>query len=206
MLQSEFKRIRNDLSEWVHIDKWRYPLAATLTCKKAIKDSDGCMRRPVTEDMCRGNLHHAMNVLGHSILGSARSKKQRIPIFPVLERNTEGRFHYHAIIDVPKGVDHRFLIKLDSIWRGSHLGYQETNFQIADQGWVRYMLKGRSKGANYLDAIDVGNLVLPIDPPLIAKAGLDTLAAPWYKRDPIRAWIKLLQGFRRAEQEWKFPY
>jgi hypothetical protein len=205
MLQSELKRIQNDLSHWFHIDKWRYPLAVTLTCKKAINGNDGYMR--VTEEMCRTNLRHVMNVLNHAILGSAQSKKQRIPILPVLERNAEGRLHYHAIIDVPKGVDHRFLIKLDSIWRGSHMGYKETDFQIAeDQGWVRYILKPRSKADYYLDAIDVGNLVLPIEPPLIAKAGLETLFAPWYKPDPIRAWIRFQQGMRRSALEEQYPY
>jgi hypothetical protein len=204
MLQSDFRRIQHELSDWIHIDKWRYPLAVTLTCKKAIKGSDGYLR-PVTEEMCRTNLRHVMNALNHRILGSAQSKKQRIPIFPILERNAEGRLHYHAIIDVPQEVGDRFIRELDCIWIWSHIGYRETDVQIAeDQGWVRYILKGRSK-PNYLDSIDVDNLVPPIDPPLIAKAGLNTFPT-WPQRDPIRAWIRLLQALRTPELDEQCLY
>jgi hypothetical protein len=202
MLKRDFIQIKAALADWVHIDKWQYPLSTTLTCRKALPDPLGYLR-PVTEQDCHQNLRHVMRIMNQSFLGSARSKKERIPIFPVLESSADGRFHYHAIIDVPEGVDARFVQKLECAWRTSRVGYREMDFQIAyNQGWVEYILKDRSK-AHYLDAIDLGNLELPTARRLKARGGCKYEYPQWYVHDPIKQWIELVQAFKRAKADLK---
>lgn len=46
---------------------------------------------------------------------------------------------------------------MESAWKSTDWGHNEMDFQVADQGWLRYMAKSRSK-VDLAGAIDWDNL------------------------------------------------
>ena len=75
-----------------------------------------------------------------------------------MERDAQGRPHFHLAIDRPGHIAHeRFVELINDIWRSTRWGYEQTHIlPYADEGWLRYMAKFRTK-ANFADSIDWEN-------------------------------------------------
>jgi hypothetical protein len=129
------------------------PTALTLTMKKRAGG------RNADHIIASTNFRHFINRLSHALLG-ARAKRygNRLKTFAVIERNADGRLHYHAMIDRP---DHCSLDEFRAVttdqWQRTEFGYRHIDIKgEADAGWADYMLKFRQK-ASLLDAIDWTN-------------------------------------------------
>jgi hypothetical protein len=87
---------------------------------------------------------------------------KRLKVIPILEKLTNGRWHYHAAIEPPKHLSAEvFEALIRDCWHKTDWGYQELLIRPnADRGWVDYMLKTRQKSAleTWADSIDWGNL------------------------------------------------
>ena len=71
----------------------------------------------------------------------------RFEIVAVMERNEDGRLHYHLAVEVPSNTSkERFLSLIIDTWRTSDFGYKEAHLeQMSDRGWINYMMKFRTK-------------------------------------------------------------
>ena len=72
---------------------------------------------------------------------------KRLRVIPVLEKETDGRWHYHAAIEPPIHIGFEEFAKLiGACWSRTHWGYEKIQVrQNANQGWIDYMLKPRQK-------------------------------------------------------------
>ena len=79
-------------------------------------------------------------------------------VIPVIESDRSGREHYHAAIDRPAHISRRdFENMILECWAKSRWGYRQIKvIPGADEGWIDYMTKRRSK-PNYADAFDWEN-------------------------------------------------
>jgi hypothetical protein len=151
------KQIRAAFLARYSIEGWEKPLAITLTLKRALQADGGWVTG--NEHHYSGALKHALNVVNHRCFGPRwRSKGHRVKAIAVLETNASGRCHYHLAVDCPAHKTGAwFLDAMKGAWKSTDWGHNEMDFQVADQGWLRYMAKSRSKG-DLADAIDWDNL------------------------------------------------
>jgi hypothetical protein len=145
---------RAKLIQYFDLRTFSHPCAVTLTMKKR---SQGEANDPIKASR---NFRHFVNRLSCSLLGSAAKRYgRRIQTIPVVERNAEGRLHYHAAIDRPPHVlfaDFEGAIRLH--WQRTQFGYHQIDVQHhADAGWIKYMLKSRQKDSLRDDSIDWDN-------------------------------------------------
>ena len=100
-----------------------------------------------------------MNLLNRAVYGAAfRRYHKRLRVLPVLEKDVEGRFHYHCTMESPAHTDavdferliHDCWSKVD--WGYKHILVREN----ADRGWIKYCLKPCQKSAleTWSDCID----------------------------------------------------
>ena len=92
-----------------------------------------------------------------------RIYQKRLPTFPILERDTNGRYHYHLTVEFPDRFSKEQITL--AIWKhwnkiktGEPISSNAVNTLI-DFGWVDYSLKFRSK-ADYAGSIDWQNVRL----------------------------------------------
>jgi len=141
------------------IDHWESPFALTLTMKQAIKKGT----RIISLDPIRAsqNLSHFLKLLNAHLFTKAALKTGiRLKCIPVLEDGE--RYHYHLCLDKPAHVPEiEFLNQIYDCWARTDFGYWMVEVTPADDGWIRYMAKGRSKRA-FADALDWENFHNPI--------------------------------------------
>src|SRR6266849_5717682 len=133
--------------------QFQYPAAVTLTMKKRVGSRNA---DPV---VASENFRHFMNRLNHKILGSAAKLHGReLKTVAVIERNADGRLHYHAMIGRPYYCPfEQFRAVISAQWLRTDFGYRQIDIQdAADAGWTDYMLKYRQK-TSLLDSIDWNN-------------------------------------------------
>ena len=143
-----------ELLWYFDLSTFSYPCAVTLTMKKR---SLGEVNDPIKASR---NFRHFSNRLSCSLLGSAAKRYgRRLKTIAVVERNADGRLHYHATIDRPAHVsfeDFERAVRLQ--WRRTQFGYLAMDVQDhADEGWIDYMLKSQQKGGLRDDFIDWDN-------------------------------------------------
>ena len=143
---------------FLDISDWKNPVAITLTMKQG--QFIGGAFAVLTPDLCTQNLRHVSNVLNRKAFGKA-SRKRKMKCVAVRERSKDGRYHYHLVLDRPEQFgDFRFRFMVEAAWRNSRWGHRQSSYEsLADQGWVSYIAKLKSK-PNYLDAFDWENTQL----------------------------------------------
>lgn len=151
-----FQREKDELRAIVNLRSFIQPAAVTLTMKKRVGGQSNDMM------VASVNFRHFMNRLNHDVLKSAAKRHgKRLKVFCVIEANSEGRLHYHAIIDRPLhvGID-AFTAAVKFQWGRTDFGYREIDVQDGiNDGWLSYMLKDRQKDS-VLDSIDWDNCQL----------------------------------------------
>jgi hypothetical protein len=139
--------------------KWSSIWDLTLTLKQARKTDDGLRWVRNDEYQCRDAFHHFMNLLNRAVYGNAvRRGGKQLRVLPILEKEEDGRRHYHAAIEPPTHIEPtRFVAFIRECWSKVDWGYREIMVRPnADRGWIGYMLKHRQKSEFYAwsDCID----------------------------------------------------
>jgi hypothetical protein len=150
---------------------WHSVFDVTLTLKQA-RMSDGGRWVRVDERECRRAFHHFMNLLNRAVYNSAfRWLGKRIRVIPILEKDVDGRWHYHCAIEPPAHADGTVMdaVALESLiqdcWSKVDWGYRRILVRDnADCGWIKYMLKPAQKSGleAWSDSIDWDSLYNPI--------------------------------------------
>ncbi len=149
--------IQKNIRQWVDLDRWLQPFAATLTLKQRISIYGDLHSSSVslTPDLASQNLKHFLNVLNKRVYGaSAQRHGKNISVLSVIEGGNSKRLHYHLALDCPRDdLVEVFPDLVAQIWRSTQWGYHETCVTPCDGGWVTYMTKLRDK-PDFADAID----------------------------------------------------
>lgn len=151
-----FQREKNELRAIVDLKSFVQPTAVTLTMRKRVGGQSNDMM------VASVNFRHFMNRLNGELLKSAAKRYgKRLKVFCVIEKNADGRLHYHAVIDRPAHVGiEAFTAAVQHQWGRTDFGYREIDVQDATtEGWLSYMLKDRQKDS-VLDSIDWANCQL----------------------------------------------
>lgn len=93
---------------------------------------------------CSQNLRHFMNVLNKKVYGNRHSKYgYKLQVFPVLEKSSGDRLHYHLIIEHPRELPLlRFKELIQSNWIKTRFGHREIHIDDSvDSGWTNYITK-----------------------------------------------------------------
>jgi hypothetical protein len=138
----------------------------TLTLKQGRQSDDGRWFWG-DENQYRAAFRHFMKRLNNAVYGNTtRRYRRRLRVIPVLEKDANGRWHFHAAIEPPLHMDFEdFEERIHACWSRLDWGYRITFVRDnADKGWVNYMLKLRQKSEfeNWSDCIDWGSLHNPI--------------------------------------------
>ena len=152
---------------------WRSITDISLTLKQAFHSKIGHWARPETrawtnidEFQCRRTFRSFMRLLNKAVYKTAFKRHgTRLKVIPILEKQAEGRWHYHAAIEPPKHLTaEAFEALIRECWHKTGWGYHENIIRSnADEGWVNYMLKARQKSGleTWADSIDWENLHNP---------------------------------------------
>ena len=147
--------------EVVNLTHWENPVAVTLTMRQIIPTANGgCEHLDSTS--AAENLKHFLNRLNRAFLGNAVRHGKRVYVLAVIERGGDKRYHYHAIIDRPEHIEPAaFDIAVTDCWSKTRWARRQIDIQHgANEGWLQYMLKERTK-TNFHDDIDWINAHLP---------------------------------------------
>ena len=128
---------------------WSLPFAVTLTMKQAKPMANNPSVLVVLDrDTATQNFRHFLNLLNGHVYGNAfRRHGKRLRVIAVLEHDDTTRWHYHAAIDCPPHMKpETFKAVISDCWARTDWGHREMSIKAgADNGWVRYMLKSRTK-------------------------------------------------------------
>ena len=138
----------------------------TLTLKQAIKSDHGKWVK-IDEYECKRALRHFMNLLNRAVYGNAFYRhKKRVRVLPVLEKESNGRWHFHCAIEMPMRLDAvQFEELIGHCWAKVHWGYRRILIRDqADRRWIDYILKPSQKAEfdDWSDCIDLDSLHNPI--------------------------------------------
>lgn len=152
-------------SQQLNTERWGTVCDVTLTLRQAQKSKGIWVR--LDEYACRAAFRHFMNFLNRAAHGYAFQRfGKRIRVIPVLEKELQGRWHYHAAMELPSHLDAvEFEQLIQGCWEKVHWGYPRTLVRDnANQRWVKYMLKPSQKTVfdDCADCIDWENLHNPI--------------------------------------------
>lgn len=139
--------------DFVSKHDWNDPIALTLTEKQA----DCC--KLIDHIQSAQNTRLFINRLNYSIYGNAyRRFGKRIPCFVVMEGDSVHRHHLHLLIDKPQRFSlEQFTEVVRDSWSKTPFGHNEIDAKpVRDQGWLRYILKRRSK-TDFTSSIDWEN-------------------------------------------------
>jgi hypothetical protein len=181
-------RLRSEIKQWskLNTSHWRSIVAVTLTVKQALPFHRGGLL-PLTEIHAKKELRYFMTRLNRSVYGRAARKGKKLRVVPVVEKDANGRWHYHLAIEPPAHLNvEQFAVQIISSWsespwahRINHInpepvrGWIYNAFQRRESalpkldpekdGWRIYLLKKRGKSGleNWVDCIDLDTLNNP---------------------------------------------
>lgn len=165
-------RFYDAILEQLRAHPWLDPLEFDPTLKQAftVDGSHFIRGDDKTYDL---NFKWFLNRL-NKVLYANRSTKIQLPIFCVLERSFEGRWHFHTLIDRPPGITRiqlSYAIRL--CWQQVPFAHKAMIIGPADQSWKRYLLKPSQKPGHYPDAFRWTNINLghsePITLPIVKR-------------------------------------
>jgi hypothetical protein len=169
-------QLRDTMLAACSLENWNQPFAVTLTMKQArrvvvptsasslLKTSTPEVTIYLDRDSCVRTFRHFSNVLNRCVYGNAfRRYGKRTRVIPVIEHDKVHRWHYHAVIDCPPHINiEAFPCLISEAWTATDFGHRQIDVKPnADQGWVSYMLKRRSKD-DYDLCIDWLNFYNPL--------------------------------------------
>jgi hypothetical protein len=99
-------------------------------------------------DAAAQNFRHFLNLLNGRVYGNAfRRHGKRLRVIAVLEHDDITRWRYHAAIDCPRHIrPEAFKAMISECWIRIDWGHRGMCMKSgADEGWIRYMLKSRTK-------------------------------------------------------------
>jgi hypothetical protein len=171
----------DETTEWLarSTDDWRSMCDLTLMLRQS-RPASAIAGQHIDEAQARAAFRHFMNLLNRAVFGNAvRRHGKRVRVIAVLEKETEGPWHYHAAVEPPP---HLTLDQFESLIRDCWLrvGWHYPDVLVrpgADSGWIHYMLKRRQKTAfdeHPLDCIDLDSFYNP-DCPANLSVGLGNL-------------------------------
>lgn len=154
---TERQTIKNFVKSRCRIER---PTAVTLTCKQ---QADG--ERLDGTSLSR-NVTHFLNRLDCQVLGSKCKRfNKNVGAFTVVEGDDATRLHVHLIMDRPsKKTLSEFEKIIRECWEKTKFGYSRNKKYAvvvtdgADDGWLDYLLKKRTKQESIFDASDWVNI------------------------------------------------
>jgi len=90
------------------------------------------------------NLRHFLNVLNKNCFGNAYKRfDKRLRVLPSLERSSDGRWHYHLILENPYPSNPiKFERMIESTWFKTSYGYRRIDIKHSiNEGWCDYITK-----------------------------------------------------------------
>lgn len=151
--------MKNDsVRDLVFGTQWERPLCITFTEKQVV---DGQRIDDIRSTL---NVRHFMNVLNGKVYGNAyRRFGRRIRSLFVREVSGSGRHHLHGVLDIPADRNSEvFKAHITASWSSTRFGYDEIDLsepstgQSVD-GYLHYIMKGRTKPFGLCDAVDWEN-------------------------------------------------
>lgn len=108
-----------------------------------------------------------MKLLNREVYKNAYARYgKRLKVIPVLEKQRDGRWHFHVAIEPPPHFSElHFKILIRDCWDKVHWAYGQDEIEInANQGWTNYMLKLRQKSEleSFSDCIDWETIHNPV--------------------------------------------
>jgi hypothetical protein len=122
---------------------WRSVCDVTLTLKQARRSDDGRCWFRGNDHQYRAAFKHFMKRLNYAVYGHAvRRHCRQLRAIPVMEKEIDGRWHYHAALEPPAHIEFgEFRRLIEICWLTTHWAYRINLVRPnADQGWVEYML------------------------------------------------------------------
>lgn len=145
-------KARAAILKFCQFNRFHKPKAVTLTFKKSIIRNN--IRFHLDEQRCQQNLRHYLNVVNRKTYGNRVRTGARLRCVPVLEGSSAVDHHYHLLLEQPSGTtDFRFSMLLRQEWHKTDWGHTQVSITDADEGWLRYIMKFRTK-SDFLDSID----------------------------------------------------
>ncbi len=142
---------------------WRSICDVSLTLKQGRRTDHGhWARKPwvwIDQFQCQRAFRHFLNLLNRAVYGTAvRRYGKRVRIIPVIEKEMNGRWHFHAAIEPPRHINTKdFETLIQDCWQQVDWAYREALVRSnADKGWIDYMLKPTQKSGleAWSDCID----------------------------------------------------
>lgn len=134
------------------IAHWTTCFAVTLTMKQVLPPGalGADQRGPGYLDAQRAstNLVDFVNRLNRRVFGKAAERYgKRVRCIAVLENSEYQRLHYHLCLGPPEWIGpNEFEAAIRSSWFETHWAHRQIDIQPnADEGWLAYILKSRSK-------------------------------------------------------------
>ena len=167
---SSTRRWRDAAQSQLDTGHWHSRVAITFTLKQAV-ERDGLLFW-LTPEICTEEFRRFMQRLNRRVYGNAnRRYGKRLRVVDVVEKDEGGRWHIHAVIELPSGMTKRqFREAINQCWLGWNArtmnvwAYQQNKIKFdADAGWERYLLKLRQKAGHeaWPDCIDWYSLYNP---------------------------------------------
>jgi hypothetical protein len=158
-------RLRSAAVKFANIKDYNSPMAVTLTHRRRHRTRN----QGITQFDCGQNLRHFLNKLNRKLYGrKGLNDLMKLPVFPVLERDQSNRYHYHLLLDCPPLISkEEMAAHIHAIWPNTNWGYNHYHINIdqhgiktADDGWLWYITKLRSK-EDYGQSFDWPNFHAP---------------------------------------------
>ena len=131
------------------------PLHATLTEKQ------GSHGFAIDDIRSERNFRHFQNLLNRRVFGNAhRRYGKKLKTIVVREVGGGGRHHLHCIIEMPDRLaPDSFCELVRECWWNTDFGYHQTHLQVPTEasertGYLKYIMKNRTKPRGLLDSID----------------------------------------------------
>src|SRR5262245_12813531 len=176
------------MKEWSQLNTshWRSVFAFTLTVKQALLSDRGSLLA-LTEIQAKKELRYFMTRLNRTVYKCAARKGKKLRVIPVVEKDADGRWHYHLAIEPPAHLNaDQFAAQIISSWSKSPWAHRINSIKPETlRGWVYnafqrresalpkldpekdrwriYLLKKRGKSGleNWVDCIDLDTLNNP---------------------------------------------
>jgi hypothetical protein len=125
---------------------WPSFCSVTVTMKQARQNDQGAWLK-MDEQQCRRAFRFFLKLLNRAVYGTAARRGKKLRVVPITERQADGRWHYHAAIEVPAHIS---VLRFDELarqcWGKVDWGRERIEIKDkADQGWIHYMLKSPTK-------------------------------------------------------------
>jgi hypothetical protein len=157
-LSLSYSKFASETRQTFDVQHWDSVCAVTLTLKQAIRPSDHA-REFLDQLKANANFRSFMSRLNRAVFTNAAKRHcKRLKVIPSLEKDADGRYHYHAALEKPSRFkEEEFRALIARCWTDTRWGYRviDVNFG-ADQGWIEYMLKPSQKSGleAWTDCID----------------------------------------------------